>query len=73
MKTSKFFSNIYFYISEEIFFTSKMRFFILKCTLLMEHIFSSKPSTLNRKLAFIFLEAFVFDHGLFIENRLLHK
>ena len=58
MKTSKFFSNIYFYISEETFFSPKMRFFILKCTLLMERIFSSKPLTLDWKLAFIFLRCF---------------
>jgi len=30
----------------------------LKCTLLIEHIFSSKPSTFAWKLAFIFLRSF---------------
>ena len=60
-KTSKFFSKVYFYISGEIFPSQKMRFFILKCTLLIEHIFSSKPSTLERELAFIFLRSFSYQ------------
>ena len=57
-KTSKFFSKVYFYISGEIFSSQKIRFFILKCTLLIEHIFSSKPSTFDLELAFIFLRSF---------------
>ena len=57
-KTAKFFSKVYFYISGEIFSSQKMRFFILKCTLLIEHIFPSKPSTFDWELAFISLRSF---------------